>query len=330
MKALDSAAQPIHPMTTATKYTALLFLLSACLLSCQSEAQQKVLNGFRIQKPTVPAEEIRVGNPRRDGIPAIDRAQFITAEEVDFLSPDDPVIGVEINGEAKAYPLKILTWHEIVNDSLGGRAVVITYCPLCRSAYVFDRQVGEQVLDFGVSGLLYNSNVIMYDRQTESLWSQMAEEAIDGQMREARLRQIAAATSTSWQQWLSQHPDTQVLSKNTGYRRNYERSPYGDYAQSRDIMFPMTAASDRFNPKTLVAGIEVNGRFKAYPLPELEKAGENPMQDEFAGKILIVRFDEEARSVRVTDRRSNPIPTNVLYWFAWYAFHPDTEVFSED
>ena len=314
-------------MTTATKYTALLFLLPACLLSCRSEAQQQVLNGFRIQNPTVPAEEIRVGNPRRDRIPAIDRPHFIAAEAANFLSPDDLVIGVEINGEAKAYPLKILTWHEIVNDSLGGRPIVITYCPLCRSAYVFDREVGEQVLDFGVSGLLYNSNVIMYDRQTESLWSQMAEEAIDGPMQGTALLQIAAATSTSWQQWQSQHPNTQVLSKNTGYRRNYERSPYVDYADSRDIMFPMTASSDRYHPKMLVAGIEVDGNFKAYPLPELEQIAGKHLEDVFSGKKLTLHYEQ---AVQVTDAQGNPIPANVLYWFAWYAFHPDTEVFSVD
>lgn len=309
------------------KYFLLLLLLAN---ACQGEAQQKVLNGFTIGNPTVPAEEIRVGNPRRDGIPAIDRPQFVTADEAGFMSPDDPVIGVEIMGEAKAYPLKILTWHEIVNDSLGRLPVVITYCPLCRSAYVFERQVDGQVLDFGVSGLLYNSNVIMYDRQTESLWSQMAEEAIDGPMRGSKLRQMAAATSISWERWQSLHPDTQVLSKNTGYRRNYERSPYGDYADSQDVMFPMTATSDRYHPKTLVAGIEVGGDYKAYPLPELEQLANSRLEDEFSGKKLTLRYDKAAQAVQVTDAQENPIPVNVLYWFAWYAFHPDTEVFSAD
>ena len=295
--------------------------------ACRSEAQQKMLNGFRIDNPTVPIEEIRVGNPKRDGIPAIDNPKFLSVQNAGFMSADEQVIGVEINGEAKAYPLKILTWHEIVNDSLGGEPIVVSYCPLCRSAYVFDRKVKGQVLTFGVSGLLYNSNVIMYDRQTESLWSQVATEAIDGELRGAELQQVATATSTTWEQWQSQHPDTRVLSRNTGYRRNYERSPYGDYDSSRDIMFPVTERSDRFHPKTLVAGVEVDGNFKAYPLPELKQVKGSRLQDEFAGKKLIVRWNTESQSVQVSDIQGRTIPVNVLYWFAWYAFHPETEVF---
>ena len=306
------------------RYTYALIFTFLIVTSCSS--QKKVLNGFEIEEPTVPADEILVGNPARDGIPAIDDPQYIESTKAGYLSADDKVIGVHFNGVARAYPLKILTWHELVNADVGGQSVVISYCPLCHSAYVFSREIKGQKLTFGVSGLLYNNNVIMFDRQTESLWSQMETEAINGPMKGTELEQLPAS-STTWSDWRSRHPETKVLSKDTGYNRNYERSPYGNYSENREIMFPVTDSSDRFHPKALIAGVEIDGSFKAYPLSELKKSEKSVLHDTFKGKKLTIRYDKAAGAVRVTDEQGNVIPSNTLYWFAWYAFHPETAVY---
>lgn len=147
------------------------------------------------------------------------------------MSPGDKVIGLKINNDVKAYPIKIMTWHEVVNDVIGGKPVVISYCPLCHSAYIFSREIKGKTLTFAVSGLLYNSNVVMYDRQTETLWSQVKSEAIAGEMKGTKLPQVDA-TSTTWEDWISEHTDTEVLSTNTGYDRNYEQSPYGGFRRT--------------------------------------------------------------------------------------------------
>lgn len=298
-----------------------------CLVACQSQAQKKVLNGFVIENPIVPIDEIRVGNPQRDGIPALDSPRFVSAPAADYLSADDPVVGVVLNGQATAYPLKILTWHELVNDQVGNRAILVSYCPLCRSAYVFDREIGQRTFTFGVSGLLYNSNVLMYDRQTESLWSQVATEAVSGPLRGTELAQLSA-TTTRWQTWQSEHPDTRVLSTRTGYARDYQRSPYGDYASSPELMFPVTETSDRFHPKALVAGVAVDGAYKAYPFSVLEQLPNNYLQDILGSKVLTLRVDKLAQSVEVADQNGRSVPVNVLYWFTWYAFHLETLVYS--
>lgn len=305
------------------RYTIWLWL---CLAACPSQAQEKTLNGFAIENPAVPIDEIRVGNPRRDGIPALDSPRFVSALAVD-LSADDPVVGIVLNGQAKAYPLKILTWHELVNDRVGQQAILVSYCPLCRSAYVFAREVDQRVLTFGVSGLLYNSNVLMYDRQTESLWSQVATEAISGPLQGTELTQLLA-TTTRWQTWRSEHPDTRVLSTRTGYARDYQRSPYDDYASSPTLMFPVAQTSDRFPPKALVAGVAVNGAYKAYPFSVLEQLPASYLRDTLGGEVLTLRVDKLARSVEVTDQAGRSVAANVLYWFTWYAFHPATQVYT--
>ena len=292
----------------------------------QSPQEVRLMNGFEIKDPTVPIQEIYEGTPNRDNIPAISNPKFVTASEAGFMSPDDPVIGVKINQEFRAYPIKILTWHELVNDEVGGKPIVVSYCPLCHSAYVFSRQIKDKTYTFGVSGLLFNSNVIMYDHQTESLWSQVMAEAISGYLKGTELPQVAA-TATTWQGWLAKHPGSKVLSTDTGYRRDYSRSPYGDYAISRDLMFPVQVTSDRYHPKALVAGIEVNGKYKAYPFPELKKSKSETIKDTFEGQELTIRYDDKGQSVQITKADGDEVAVNQLYWFAWYAFHPETAVF---
>jgi hypothetical protein len=283
-------------------------------------------NGFDLGGSLVPVDEIHLGGPPRDGIPAIDRPRFLSAGRAAFLRDDDRVLGLELDGAAKAYPIRILNWHEIVNDQVGGQRVAITYCPLCGTGVAFRASADGRTLTFGVSGLLYNSDVLLYDRETESLWSQILKRAVTGPMRGERLTPLPL-THTSWRAWEKEHPETLVLSTETGFDRDYDRDPYGEYENERGLYFPVRAESRRYHPKERVLGLEIDGRFKAYPFAELARAGKDEIIDELAGRKIRVHFDEENESVRAFDALGNQLPGIVGFWFAWYAFHPDTQVY---
>jgi hypothetical protein len=175
----------------------------------------------------VPESELVSGGPGRDGIPALDRPVVVTADEGDEMyAPSALVLGVVAGGEARAYPHGILWWHEIVNDVLGGVPVVVSHCPLTGSGMIYDPRIGAQELNFGVSGLLFDNNLVLFDRATESLWSQMRVQAVCGSLASTRppLRPVVQTTWAAWRAW---HPDTTVLSTNTGFARNYAQYPYG-------------------------------------------------------------------------------------------------------
>ncbi|MGH7510763.1 MAG: DUF3179 domain-containing protein [Gemmatimonadales bacterium] len=178
---------------------------------------------------TVPLDEIVSGGPPKDGIPAIDRPQFVTVSQADdWLSPREPVVLVIEGNEAKAYPLQILIWHEIVNDVVGGRPVAVTYCPLCNTALAFDRRHDGTVLDFGTTGRLRHSDLVMYDRQTESWWQQATGEAIVGKLAGRKL-DFVNAPLVSWKTFKASHPQGRVLSRKTGFDRPYGENPYARY-----------------------------------------------------------------------------------------------------
>ncbi len=180
-------------------------------------------------KISVPPEEIVSGGPPKDGIPAIDEPSFESASEADrWLEDSDPVIVVEHGGEVKAYPLAILIWHEIVNDNVGGQPVAVTYCPLCNTALAFDRSVAGHILDFGTTGRLRHSDLIMYDRQTETWWQQAVGTAIVGELMGTEL-ELVPANTLSWEMAQALYPGILVLSRDTGHRRDYGRNPYVGY-----------------------------------------------------------------------------------------------------
>lgn len=290
------------------------------------EARSK--NGFDLEGATIPIDEIVSGGPPRDGIPAINEPKFLKAEEADYLNGEDRVLGVEIAGVAKAYPIRILNWHEVVNDRTGAQNLVVTYCPLCGTGMVFASNAGETALIFGVSGLLYNSDVLLFDRNTESLWSQILGEAVTGPLKGTELPQLPA-THTTWEDWRSRHPDTLALSTDTGYDRNYRRDPYRGYDRSRQLYFDVANRAPRdYHPKALVMGLEVDGVHKAYPFEELSARGEEQFQDVVNGKRLAIEWNEAASSAQALEQDGSPYPTTVGFWFAWYAFHPETEVFT--
>lgn len=280
-------------------------------------------NGFDLSDSSIPTEEILRGGPPRDGIPAIDEPMFESGAEVNWLQPDDRVIGVERNDIAKAYPIRILNWHEIVNDEFAGETVLVTFCPLCGTGIVFDPAGGE----FGVSGLLYNSDVLLYDRATESLWSQILARAVTGARKDEKLR-VLPSRHTSWEQWQEQWPDTLVLSRITGHARDYSRDPYAGYEKTAKVIFPLANRSPEggLHPKERVLGLVAGGVTKAYPYSVLANQGEGSFADEVGGLAVIIHWDAKGSVAWVTTPAGVEVPSVAGFWFAWYAFHPETEI----
>ena len=219
----------------------------------------------------VDTELIISGGPPPDGIPPIDHPRFVNPAEVRGLVAQEPVISVELNGEAKAYPIRILMWHEIVNDEIGGQPVSVTYCPLCNTGVAFRRPVVDgKVLDFGTSGRLFHSNLVMYDRQTGTYWSQASLEAIVGPLAGKRL-ELLPAQIVSWGDWRGAHPTGRVLSQDTGFDRAYGQNPYQGYdSPGNDDPFLFSGDPDPRLPATArVLGVNASGRSMAFPYEEL-------------------------------------------------------------
>lgn len=294
--------------------------------------EARTLNGFKLDGALVPPEAIVGGGPPRDGIPALNDPEMLSAAAAEYLRDDDRILGVALNGEARAYPIRILNWHEVVNDSIGSQHFVVSYCPLCGTGMVFASNVGgsDTALLFGASGLLYNSDVLLFDRQTESLWSQILGKAVTGPLKGTELPQLPA-THTTWGAWRERHPETRVLSTDTGFGRDYRRNPYAGYERSRRLYFDVANQAPRdYHPKALVLGVKVDGTQKAYPFEELEAYGETVLKETVNGKRLRIHWDPASESAEVTDAGGERYPSTVGFWFAWYAFYPDTEVFEAD
>jgi len=281
-------------------------------------------NGFNVSSSTIPTSEILSGGPGRDGIPSIDKPKFIQPSAANFMLPDDLVVSVTIGDKTRAYPLRILVWHEIVNDELAGQQIAVTYCPLCGTAMVFNRQVGNRTLAFGVSGLLHNSDVLMYDRQTDSLWSQLAMKAVSGPQVNTELEWLASEHLT-WAAWKEKHPQGEVLSTQTGWQRNYSGSAYASYEQSPGTMFRVPTHRTELPKKDWVVGVIVDGVARAYPLKSLPPG--QTVRDEINSVALEITFHPTSHLAEVRRAGSGELLPNVkVYWFAWQAFYPETEL----
>lgn len=185
-------------------------------------------NNSAFPSPLIDPASLRSGGPPPDGIPAIDNPKFEKAKDVNWLQPDESVLSFTENGETRAYPIQVMIWHEIANDTVGGTPVAITYCPLCNSAVALDRRVDDLVLTFGTSGMLHKSDLVMYDRQTESLWPQLSLKAAIGHLAGTKPKVLAIST-VPWEEFQREHPDSWVLSRDTGVSRNYGGNPYSGY-----------------------------------------------------------------------------------------------------
>lgn len=317
-------------------------------------------------KPIVPLDKIVSGGPPPDGIPSIDNPKFISKEEADkFLQEGDQVVGVNINGDIRAYPLQILVWHEIVNDNVGGTPVAVTYCPLCFTNQVFNRTVDGQIVEFGTSGKLYNSNLVMYDRTSNSLWSQALGQSILGKHAGLKLERVPFDVAF-WREWKQLYPDTKVLSRDTGSTRPYGADPYGNYYTNNDLFFPVSNKDSRLGLKEIIVGLENGGQYKAYKLQQIEDT--KVINDEINGKSItlfsihpaMVRvfdsivdgqkldFQYDKNSTKIIDKRSGSewnlegiaiegpmkgkrlsrLPFDEGFWFEWVAFHPETDVYT--
>jgi Protein of unknown function (DUF3179) len=242
-----------HPSSNANLLGKVNSLPSSSLLIGQSNAQKEEL-----QKHIIPLDQIVSGGPPPDGIPSIDNPKFLTVQEAgkNFLSDSDLVLGLNIHGDIRAYPLSILVWHEIVNDEVGGVPVAVTYCPLCFTNQVFNSTIGSnQILQFGTSGKLYNSNLVMYDRGSKSLWSQALGQAIVGKYAGQKLQRIPFDIAY-WKDWKQLYPNSKILSKDTGFSRPYGADPYGDYYTSNQLHFPVSNHDNRLGLKEKIVGLD--------------------------------------------------------------------------
>lgn len=315
-------------------------------------------------KHTVPLDQIVSGGPPPDGIPSIDSPKFVSTEDADkFLQDSDFVVGLNVNGDIRAYPLQILVWHEIVNDEVGGIPVAVTYCPLCFTNQVFSRSINGTIVEFGTSGKLYNSNLVMYDRTSKSLWSQALGEGIVGQYAGMKLERIPFDLAY-WKEWKQLYPNTKVLSRDRS-TRPYGADPYGDYYTSSEVLFPVSNRDDRLGLKEIVVGLENGGMYKAYNVEDIQN--QKIVNDQMNNKSLaffslypfmvraydptangdILRFQYDSETNNFIDNQTNslwnfdgksidgPLKGTVLsrlpfdegFWFEWVAFHPKTEVY---
>lgn len=319
----------------------------------------------------------------RDDIPSIDNPKFTSIYNAKtWLTDQEPVIVVDINGEQRAYPLQILMWHEIVNDVIGNDSIAVTYCPLCSSAFVFKRKVADDILEFGTSGLLRNSNLIMYDRKTETLWQQFTGKAIVGDLIGYNLQFIPSGV-VSFKDFYTSYPNGKVLSRNTGYNRNYGLNPYVGYDTIGNTPTLFKGSMDTRLPAMLrVVGVWGDVFAKAYPFDTLVNQG--VINDKYAGIDYVILFKEGTNSALnsaiigegndvgasgvfipyvegmklefkkingefkdvqtgsiwtilgkavagpLKGKQLTPIDHGDVFWFAWAAFYPDSEIFQNN
>lgn len=252
-------------------------------------------------KHTVPLDKILSGGPPQDGIPSIDNPKFQSVQEADeILEDSELVLGLNINGDIRVYPLQILVWHEIVNDVVGDQPVAVTYCPLCFTNQVFNRTLNDgNTVEFGTSGKLYNSNLVMYDRKSNSLWSQALGEGIVGEYAGVKLERIPFDVAY-WKEWKELYPESKVLSRDTGSVRPYGADPYGDYYTNDLILFPVANDDKRLGLKEIIIGLENKDQYKAYKLQEIET--KKVINDVIGEDKKIALVSLEPFMIRVFDR----------------------------
>ncbi|MFP4430492.1 MAG: DUF3179 domain-containing protein [Spirochaetaceae bacterium] len=246
-------------------------------------------------RATISFDEVLSGGPAKDGIPAIDNPRFVPVSEADdWLGPQESVLLFSADNESRIYPIQILMWHEIVNDTVGGLPVAVTYCPLCNTGVAFGRRHEGRLLDFGVSGRLRFSNMLMYDRQTESWWQQATGAGVVGEFAGQRL-EILPLLLLSWEDAVARYPEAQVLSRETGYSRDYGRNPYLRYdTAEQPFLYRGPEVDDAFDPMARVIMVEVGGEQRAFPYPALEERGFD--QAVVGGEPVVVLWDAEVAS----------------------------------
>ncbi len=315
-------------MSTSSNTVFLCLAFAAFGLGVPASSAARDLNGFSIVGASVPPEEIRPGGPPRDGIPALDEPRFIVGQSgVDHYPPGTRALVVREGSEVKAYALPVLNWHEAVNDTVrnkaGERPILVTYCPLCGTGIVFESKAGKSRLTFGVSGLVYQSDMLLYDRQTESLWSQLRREAIVGKQKGRRLS-VIPSTLELLGDVVRKHPQAKVLSTDTGHRREYSRNPYAGYEQSEALTFPVNHEDDKAPRKAWSLLLETRNGSLIVPVDFLEPP-KGEVELTVAGRKVTVVYDRNTRQINC----ARPVEGVVCfpgYYFALRTFYPQAKV----
>ena len=344
----------------------LIFLIPIIIIACSDDPVYNDNDNSNNYSWLIPVDEVYDGGPGKDGIPALDSPELIDVDEVKYLENDDLVLGIVSQNDIIAYPHKILDWHEIINTSPGNIHVAITYCPLTGTGIGWNREINGSVTTFGVSGLLYNSNLIPYDRQTDSNWSQIGLDCVYG-LRAGTNIEVINIIETNWETWKSMYPNSKVVSTNTGYTRNYDSYPYGTYKTNESLIFPVNPLDNRLHIKERVHGIIINDQAKTYRFSSFSNSRFSIIEDEFQNKDLliigsqnenlIVSFinettlnfqivqdqlpiileDNEGNSWDIWGnavsgpREGEELKSTISFmgfWFAWGAFYPDAEIYN--
>lgn len=281
---------------------------------------------------SIPLEEILSGGPPKDGIPSIDDPYFVPVAQVPvWLDSAGEGISLIIDDVERFYPFQVLVQHEITNDQINGKKVLVTYCPLCKTGVVFDPTVRGVQVEFGVSGKLWNSNLLMYDRSgedNESLWSQISGEGVVGPATGEKLP-IILSDIVTLDAFAVAHPQGEVIVGENGREGRYTAIPYGGDLNDIDPIFPVNHKDDRLDENAFILGVEENGHFKAYHVDAVEEVGE--VHDTFGDAMIIARFEEEEGAVRIykvaTDGAQTRIQVIPSFWFSWVAVHPETQLY---
>lgn len=274
--------------------------------------------------------DIVTGSILQDAVPAIDHPKFESVSVADqYLNNDGLGIRIDVNHRARFYPYQILVWHHVVNDVLDSQALLIAYNPFAMSGAVYQRSIQGIVYDFGLSDKIADSNLLLYDRTTHSLWDPMKHEAIDGDRKGTILMRYPSSVM-SWNTFKQTYSTGEVLSRETGYSRDYTHDPYGDYKQDASVLFPVAHKDDRLSSKALVYGIEWNEKQKVYPVAVLEK--QSMIADVIDTTRISVERNEKTGLVRAfqvdaSGTHQTEIPVTESYWFAWANAFPETQLF---
>ncbi|MEP6064312.1 MAG: DUF3179 domain-containing (seleno)protein [Paracoccaceae bacterium] len=316
-------------------------------------------------KPKIRIEEIAWGGVVKDGIPSLDNPDLVDAADAEYMRDDDLVFGVSINGDVRAYPLRIMGWHEMFNEVIGGVPVALAYCTLCGSGILFETQLEGRAkpLVFGSSGFLYRSNKLMFDRETDSLWNQFTGKPVIGPLVDSGIElKQRPVVITSWKRWKNSHANTKVLSVDTGHRRDYGSGVvYSDYFGSGDLMFPADVDQRDHKQKDYVFAVREFGAARAWPVKAFAKR--KVINDAIADKPLVLLGDADTRSVRAYERGAHTFQSeggslttqdggqwrvsetaltgpdgqtlprvagHIAYWFAWNNYLGDAASVFED
>lgn len=318
----------------------------------------------------IPQNEVRDGGPGKDGIPALQSPERVKVDDPTnhYLEDHDLVLGYYYNGEVVAYPHDILDWHEIINDNVGGQPIAVTYCPLTGTGIGWWRVLEEEETTFGVSGLLYNSNLIPYDRKTNSNWSQIGLKCVNGSLI-GENPVIIPLIEMPWKTWKKLFPGSMVISTSTGHSRSYGSYPYGNYRTYSSLIFPAIPADNRLHSKERVMSVVQGGSARVYRFENFD-VGLSVIQDEFMGTDLLiagirdeymVAFNAKTKDGHILEfsagmdtgtlidqegniwnlfgtaisgprkgEQLNPVKSFMAYWFSIGAFYPEAEIYGSD